>query len=404
MVYDVAVIGTGPNPSDPGRDGYAMGYRHGHAYANDEDCDLVACADIVPENGRAFARAFGLGEDTAYEDYEEMLAAVEPDLVSVCVPPGIHADIVVNGAQSGHVEAIHCEKPMADTWADCREMVRACDRAGVQLTINHQRRFGAPFRKAKRLLADGEIGELHQLEFAGETLFDAGIHQVDLCRYFTDGADVEWVLAQVDYREENVWFGTPNATQAIVQWRYADGTVGLATTGESAPRGACYLRLVGADGVIELGVDDGPTLRYRTDDGKWKPVDTDGENLHGRESPGYLGAAVGKLRTRLPLVSAEDRTTPIFIERAVADAVEGLKTGSEPELSGEGALRATEVIFAGWESARRRGRVDLPLEIDDNPLVAMIESDQLGLRSDDTASDDRSTTASDADEAPPAGR
>ena len=386
MVYDVAVIGTGPDPSDPDRDGYAMGYRHGHAYENNADCELVACADIVLENGRAFAREFDLREGTAYEDYGTMLDAVEPDLVSVCVPPGIHAGIVEDCAESGNVSAIHCEKPMADTWGDCRSMVRTCDRNRVQLTINHQRRFGAPFRKAKELLDDGAIGSLTRIEFADETLFDAGIHQVDLSRYFTDGADVEWVLAQVDYREENRWFGTPNATQALAQWRYADGTVAIATTGESTPEGACYLRLAGTDGAIEVGVEDGPTLRYRTDDGRWKSADTDGENLHGFESPGYLGAALLKLRRRLPLVSTEDPEAPVFIERAIADAVEGLKTGSEPELSGRNALRATEVVFAAWESARRRGRIDLPLEVDDNPLVAMIDAGWLGPAADRAAS------------------
>ncbi|QWC20211.1 Gfo/Idh/MocA family oxidoreductase [Halorubrum sp. 2020YC2] len=400
MVYDVAVIGTGPDPSDPGRDGYAMGYRHGRAYADNADCELVACADIVPENGAAFAEAFDLGADAAYEDYEELLAAVEPDLVSVCVPPGIHADIVVGCAESGRVEAIHCEKPMADTWGDCREMVRACDRADVQLTINHQRRFGAPFRKAKRLIANGEVGTLRRLEFADETLFDAGVHQVDLCQFLTDGTDVDWVAAQVDYREENVWFGTPNATQALVQWRYDDGTFGLATTGDSSPPGACYLRVVGADGVVELGVDDGPTLRYRTDGGAWTAVDTDGENLHGRDSPGYLGAAVGKIRSRLPLVSTADRTAPIFIERAIADAVDGLKRDVEPELSGRNALRATEVIFAAWESARRGGRVDLPLEVEDNPLAAMIDSGRLGPGASESgdaegAAAERGSTAAD---------
>jgi len=386
MVYDIAVIGTGPDPSDPGRDGYAMGYRHGRAYENNEDCNLVACADIVLENGRAFAREFGLGEGTAYEEYEAMLAAVEPDLVSVCVPPGIHAPIVEDCAESGNVGGIHCEKPMADSWDDCRAMVRTCDRNRVQLTINHQRRFGAPFRKAKGLLDDGAIGELTRVEFADETLFDAGIHQADLCQYFTDEADIEWVMAQVDYREENVWFGTPNATQALVQWRYEDGTFGLATSGESVSEGACYLRLVGADGAIELGVDDGPTLRYRTDGGTWKSVDTGGENLHGRDSPGYLGAALGRLRTRLPLLPSQDRTKPIFIERAIADAVEGLKTGDEPELSGRNALRATELVFAAWESTRRRGRIDLPLDIDDNPLVAMIDAGWLGPAADRAAS------------------
>jgi phytoene/squalene synthetase len=37
-----------------------------------------------------------------------------------------------------------------------------------------------------------------------------------------------------------------------------------------------------------------------------------------------------------------------------------------------GALQATELIFATYESSRRRGRVDLPLEIDDSPLIAML--------------------------------
>ena len=386
MVYDVAVIGTGPDPSDPDRDGYAMGYRHGRAYENNEDCELVACADIVLENGRAFAREFGLREGTVYEDYETMLDAVEPDLVSVCVPPGIHAAIVEDCAESGNVSAIHCEKPMADTWGDCKSMVRTCDRNRVQLSINHQRRFGAPFRRAKELLDDGAIGSLTRIEFADETLFDAGIHQVDLSRYFTDGVDVEWVLAQVDYREENRWFGTPNATQALVQWRDADGTVGIATTGESAPEGACYLRLAGTDGAIELGVDGGPTLRYRTDGGTWQSVDTEGESLHGLGFQGYLGAALRGVRARLPLVSSEDQKQPVFIERAIADAVEGLKTGSEPELSGRDALRSTEVVFAAWESARRRGRVDLPLDIEDNPLVAMIDAGWLGPAADRAAS------------------
>jgi hypothetical protein len=92
---------------------------------------------------------------------------------------------------------------------------------------------------------------------------------------------------------------------------------------------------------------------------------------------------MGKIRTRLPLVSTADRTAPIFIERAIADAVDGLTRDVEPELSGRNALRATEVIFAAWESARRGGRVDLPLEIADNPLVDMIDSGRFGPGSGD---------------------
>jgi predicted dehydrogenase len=397
MVYTAAVIGTGPDPEEPGQDGYAMGYRHGHAYRRNEACELVACADIVPENGRAFAREFGLDAADVYEDYEAMLSAVAPDIVSVCVPPSAHASIVVGCAESGVPQAIHCEKPMAETWADCKEMVRACERAGIQLTINHQRRFGAPFREAKRLLDEGTIGDLRRIEVAEETLFDAGSHLFDLCGYYTEEAAIEWVLAQVDYREENVWFGTPNATQALSQWQYEDGTRGLARAGASNSDGGCYLRLIGSDGSIEIGVEDGPTLRVRSDDHGWRTIGTDGESIHGWASLGYVGAAVRKLKERLPLVAPEDRSGNVFIERALADVVDAIGTDRTPELAAERALRATEVIFASWESARRAGRVDLPLDIEDNPLVAMIEAGQLGPEEEGSGGEADADADSDAD-------
>ena len=69
-----------------------------------------------------------------------MLEAENLDMVSVCVWPGLHAPMVVDAAKTG-LNAIHCEKPMATTWGDARRMAAACDDSGVQLTLNHQRRF-----------------------------------------------------------------------------------------------------------------------------------------------------------------------------------------------------------------------------------------------------------------------
>jgi len=54
--------------------------------------------------------------------------------------------------------------------------------------------------------------------------------------------------------------------------------------------------------------------------------------------------------------------------------VDALLTHREPELSARRALNATEIIFACYESSRRRALVILPLDIEDNPLVEMIKS------------------------------
>jgi len=372
MAYTVAVVGTGANPEEKSREGFSMGYRHANAYRNQSDCELVACADIVRENAERFAEEYDIKSEHVYEDAGRMARSVEPDIVSVAVPPTVHADVVTDLAETGSVTAVHCEKPMAATWQDCQEMVRTCEEHGVKLTINHQRRFGAPFRKAKGLLDDGKIGPLERVEFGGKNLFDAGTHQFDLCGYYTDQAAPEWVLGGIEYSEENVWFGAHNANQAVVQWQYETGVSGLAVTGDGTGLVGCYLRLVGSDGVIEIGVEDGPTLRYRRDGAGWESVDTEGESIHGPLPQSKPGAALRKVKETVPGVETPDRST--HYDRAIADVVRAVRENDKSELATRHALQSTEIIFGAWESVRRRGRVDFPLAIRDNPLESMVES------------------------------
>jgi hypothetical protein len=69
----------------------------------------------------------------------------------------------------------------------------------------------------------------------------------------------------------------------------------------------------------------------------------------------------------------DTNTTNGTIE-ATKDIVSALRENYEPELSGRKALMATELIFATYESSRRRALVPLPLDIDDSPFLSMIES------------------------------
>ncbi|MEJ7900481.1 MAG: hypothetical protein WKF63_01450 [Thermomicrobiales bacterium] len=54
----------------------------------------------------------------------------------------------------------------------------------------------------------------------------------------------------------------------------------------------------------------------------------------------------------------------------VMDALDSLKLGREPELSSRMVIKATELIFATYESARRCGRIALPLDTDDSAIIA----------------------------------
>jgi len=77
-------------------------------------------------------------------------------------------------------------------------------------------------------------------------------------------------------------------------------------------------------------------------------------------------------------VSADRLDGPVRAEaHGIADLLDALEDGHEPLLSARHALQATELIFASYESSRRRGRVDLPLTIDDSPLLTMLERGDL---------------------------
>jgi len=348
--FRVGIIGTGNRGKAPGRTGYAMAYQHGEGYRLLGDrCEMVAVADIVQEHADAFAEHYGVPR--TYLDYHEMLAREGLDIVSVCTWPHLHEQMVLDCAEAG-VKAVHCEKPMALTWAGCKRMASVCAEKGVQLTFNHMRRFGRPARTAKAMLDAGEIGELVRLEFGRSNLCDYGSHQFDMTNYFNDQTPAQWVLAQIDYRTEHRVFGAHQENQAIAVWEYANGVHGLAMTGYGRDVAGAHNRLVGTEGVIELepSGENMPVLRMRRKGGAaWEAVDCGGENVHG---PGYH-------------------------ERGVAQVVQCLEDGTDSELGAQNALQATELIYACWESCRRRGRVDLPLDIEDNPLVAMIESGDL---------------------------
>lgn len=339
-MYRVGIIGCGRPRQTEGATGFGMSHYHALGYRQSPDARIVALADINTENARAFQAEHG--GDTLYTDYHAMLRQEALDIVSISTWPHLHAEMVIAAAEAG-VKAVHCEKPMAPTYGEARRMVEVCARHGVQLTFNHQRRFGAPFRRAKELLQAGAIGPLVRLEGACSNLFDWGTHWFDMFFFYNDETPAEWVIGQIDGRESRPIFGTLVEGQGISWFQFQNGVQGLLTTGHGT-QGRNFNRLIGEQGMIEVGHSAEVPLRiWGEGDPGWRVVDV-GEGIHGLE---YVG-------------------------RGVLELIDALKEGREPELAARRALAATELIFATYESSRRRGRVDLPLEIDDSPLIDML--------------------------------
>ena len=93
-----------------------------------------------------------------YENLDDMLADPSLDMIDVCLPPALHADVTIAALKVG--KHVFCEKPIALEPADAKRMVKAADRAGKQLMIGHVLPFFPEFAFAYKAIAGGKYGKL----------------------------------------------------------------------------------------------------------------------------------------------------------------------------------------------------------------------------------------------------
>jgi len=115
-----------------------MGRTHTNGYkrANDFfDLDyrpvLQAACGRNPENTKAFAEQWGY--KNVETDWQKLIERDDIDAVDICTPNDTHHDIAIAAAKAGKM--ILCEKPLARTVAEAKEMVDAIEKAGVKNTV-----------------------------------------------------------------------------------------------------------------------------------------------------------------------------------------------------------------------------------------------------------------------------
>ncbi len=159
----VAIVGTG-----------GISHAHIKAYLQfPERCRIVALVDIVPGKAQRVKEQYNLDAEV-YLDHHQILDR-DIDLVDVCTPPFVHAEISVNALRAGH--HVICEKPMAASLEECDAMLRARDESGKKLSIIAQNRFRKPIRDMKALLDSGIAGKVRHAEidsfwFRGHSYYD----------------------------------------------------------------------------------------------------------------------------------------------------------------------------------------------------------------------------------------
>ncbi len=282
-----------------------------------------------------------------HDSYAALLADPDVDVVVLTTPPAGHKEQTLSAALAG--KHLLVEKPMAQSAAECAEMVAACEAAGVALAVVSQHRFRAAPAHAKQLVDDGAIGRVTmvraigpemgfwdtsktqdewKLDPAQQTTYASwGAPACDLVRWFVgDEADLAFAVFE-QYGESG-----PPLRNAMATYHFRGGAMAQLWMSYDIPApglgSGLQLQLVGTNGMIEL--DAYGEVRLGDADG-WRTVFT-------QEAFDPLDPVSAP---RLAAYAAE-----------LADLVDAADRGRPPLVDGRQGLATTAMLEAAERSAR----------------------------------------------------
>jgi len=236
------------------------------AFAHSKKAKLVAVVSGDKKKAEKLGEQFGAGQASSYDEFGECLENPQVGAVYIATPPGEHEKYAVGAARAG--KHVLCEKPLAATVQQARNMVDACRRNKVLFMTAYRKYFEPSSLRLKELISTGQLGRIdiiHTL-FAelrpfgdnspawlfsrklagGGPLTDLGVYCVNTCRWLVDedpitAAGISWardrrryknveegVVFRLDFRSGLVLQGTAAYSAAFSSFVHVHGEKGWA--------------------------------------------------------------------------------------------------------------------------------------------------------------------------------
>ena len=311
-----------------------------------EGARMTAVVDVVEESAKEAAASLGI--DTYYTDYRDALKDPAVDAVVVVSPTNLHKQIVIDCANAK--KHVFCEKPMAMNTSECDEMVKACNANGVKLQIGFMRRFDESFQEAKRLIAEGAIGDLvlirsntrgpskprpwmYDLKKSNGILAEINSHDIDSIRWFAESEIDTLYAIGGNYRN-------PDAAE-----EYPDYYDNVIMTGQF-------------QNGIQFSIDGAAYVEYGYDS-KMELVGTKGVLHVGRTEGAFLKCSTKANGTSSPFINS---WMTLFRDAYLAEDiafVDCIKNDTPPKVSGVDGRMAVAIVEAGNASILEKRLVKL---------------------------------------------
>lgn len=238
------------------------------AFAQCEKSKVVALVSGHPDKANKLGLRYGVASKNIYnyQNYDSLRENSDVDIIYIVLPNGMHAEYTVRGLLAG--KHVLTEKPMANTPAECQQMIDAARNAGRKLMVAYRCRYEPYNQEAIRvarshelgltkvILADHgfNIGDLTQWRLrknlaGGGSLMDIGIYSLQAARYLT-GEEPTEVSAAMYNTPGDARFKEVEETINF-QLRFPSGVLANCTSSYGYA-GQNHYRLVGTEGWLEM--------------------------------------------------------------------------------------------------------------------------------------------------------
>lgn len=346
----VAVIGCGGIANN----------KHLPSLAKQPQVEMVAFCDIVEERAVQAAAEYGIEGAKVFTDFRKLLSESDAEVVHVCTPNDSHAEITVASLESGR--HVMCEKPMAKTSEQARQMLDAAQRTGKKLSIAYQNRFRSDSLYLKEMCEAGELGDIYygkaialrrravptwgvfldEEKQGGGPLIDIGTHALDLTLWLMDNYEPKSVTGSVFHKLGH----RENAANAFGPWDPEEFKVEDSAFGFITMKNGATIMLESSWALNVVDFAEAKTLLCGTEAGADM---TNGLRINGEKLSRLYETKVDLGSGGVAFFKGEEETDAT---REAKAWVEAILEDKEPLVKPEQALVVTEILEAIYESAK----------------------------------------------------
>jgi predicted dehydrogenase len=327
----VAIIGCG-----------YMGDIHAESWDVHPQARVAAVVDVRQDRAERMANVYQL--DTYFTDYREALQSTDVDVVSICVPTFLHAEIAIEAAARG--KHILCEKPIALEINDAERMIAAAENHGVILSAGFMRRHSQVLADLQTFLGEGLLGRpvmyhatdirelrpklaMHDSQVNGGPVIDMAVHLFDLWGYIFQSQPVE-VFAQglklAENRSEVAHIPEIAIDTASIITRYASGDIGTFVVSWGLPPKVnppeVSDQIYGPGGLGEVYyLRKKQEFRVLKEGALWETISISHQNMYHNQAASFVGTIIEGRPLSVPFKAGLDAL------RTARGALESIETG-----------------------------------------------------------------------------